>query len=68
MPAAPTMDLIMFGDLCDGSIRLTPPLLNGQRCLSIRDYIMVRCGKDCDDAGKIWRRLNEERKAEIESM
>lgn len=61
------MDKITFGNISSRFIRLTP-LINNKRYMSVRDYIMVMCDKDNDSAGLVWRRLNDKRKSELESM
>ena len=64
---AAIIDKITFGNLSSGFIRLTP-LINKKRYMSVRDYIMVMCGKNNNHAAEVWRRLNEQKKAELESM
>ena len=59
------MDVITFGDLSKENVRLTPPLVNGERCLSIRDFIMVMCDKTRVRANDVWSSLSEDRKAEL---
>ena len=57
---------ISFDDLVPGaSVRLTPPLIKGLSCLSIRDLIMYVCGQNQDRAGQTWRRISESQKDEV---
>ena len=65
MSATPMMDVITFGDLSDGTIRITPPLVKGERCFFIQDSIMVFSDKDKEQAKKTWSDISEVRKAEI---
>ena len=42
-------------------------MIDGVQYLSVRDIIMVMCGKDANHSNEIWRRLPDQSKAEVNS-
>ena len=58
--------VISFHSLVSGSVGVRFTRIDGVDYLSIRDIIMVVCGKDNNDAGQIWRRLPEMYKNEVQ--
>ena len=56
---------VSFRDLVSRSegVRFTD--LEDETFMSVSDIIMVICGKDCHDANKIWRGLDETKKDEL---
>ena len=43
-------------------------VVDGIQYLSIRDLIMVMCGKDGNQAAEIWRRLSDFKKEEVKAL
>ena len=64
---APTEVAMPFDEILAGAtVRFTT--IDGVQYLSIRDFIMVVCDKDGNDAGQVWRRLSEDKKNEVQSF
>jgi hypothetical protein len=62
-----SLSVIPFGELISGaSVRVA--LIKGVQYLSVRDLIMVMCGKESNQASEVWRRVSEERKAEVKAF
>jgi len=55
-----------FNELVSGAtVRFT--FIGGVQYLSVRDLIMVLCDKDVNQAGEVWRRLDDDRKSELQA-
>ena len=48
------------------TVRFT--VIDGVQYLSIRDLIMVVCGKNQNDSGEVWRKLSDDKKTEVDSF
>jgi hypothetical protein len=59
--------IIGFDDIVP-SASVRAAVVDGIQYLSIRDLIMVMCGKDGNQAGEIWRRLSDSRKEEVKAF
>ena len=60
------MATIPLDEIIPGAtIRFT--VIDGVQYLSIRDLIMHLCDKDGNDSGQIWRRLQEDKKNEVQT-
>ena len=59
---------ISFNELVSGSEGVRYTDVNSVPYMSIRDIIMVVCGKDNNDAGRIWRTLPETYKNEVQQF
>ena len=59
---------ISFNELIPGSEGVRYTDINGLTYMSIRDIIMAVCGKDNNDAGRIWRNLPETYKNEVQQF
>lgn len=58
---------MVLDEIAPGAIiRFT--IIDGVQYLSIRDFIMHMCDKDNNHAAEIWRRLNEDKKNELNSF
>ena len=58
--------VIPFDEIVAGaSVRVA--VIKGLQYLSVRDLIMHLCGKNNDEAGLVWRRMNPERLEELRS-
>jgi hypothetical protein len=63
--ATEVKNVISFDEIIPySSVRFT--LLNGVQYISIRDIIMVMCGKDNNQAGEVWRKLPDDKKSEVQ--
>jgi len=61
------MTIIPFEEIISGAtVRFT--VIGGVQFLSIRDLIMVMCGKNQNQAAKVWRRISDEVKAELNAF
>lgn len=60
-------NLISFDELVSGSSGVRFTHVNGIPYMSIRDIIMVICGKDNNQAGEVWRRWPESNKNELQA-
>ena len=59
--------VIPFDEIVAGaSVRVA--VIKGLQYLSVRDLIMHLCGKNNDEAGLVWRRMNPERLEELRSF
>lgn len=56
--------VIPFDDVIPGaSVRFT--FIDGVQYLSIRDIIMHMCDKDNNQSAELWRRMSDDKKAEL---
>jgi hypothetical protein len=56
--------MISFGEIVPGAtVRFI--VIEGKEYLSIRDLIILICGKNNNDAGEVWRKLSAETKLEL---
>ena len=59
--------LIPFDEIVpNAQVRFT--LLDGKQYLSVRDFIMVYCGKNGNDAGEVWRNIPQDKKIEVQEF
>ena len=59
--------VISFNEIIpEATVRFT--LIDGVQYLSIRDIIMVMCGKDRNQSSEVWRRISDESKNEVSTL
>ena len=59
---------ISFNELVSGSEGVRYTDIDRVQYMSVRDIIMVVCGKDNNDAGRMWRNLPETYKTEVQQF